>query len=58
MAKKKKVFFMEAVWSRCFPAYDELSHLLASNAIGNVIYLTADFGVPISAVDRVKYVLY
>lgn len=54
MAKKNKLFFMEAVWSRCFPVYDELSKLLASNAIGDVIYLTADFGVPISSVDRVK----
>ncbi|CAH1392781.1 unnamed protein product [Nezara viridula] len=54
MAKKNKLFFMEGVWSRFFPVYDKLSQLLASNVVGNVIYLTADFGISISAIDRIK----
>ncbi|CAH1392778.1 unnamed protein product [Nezara viridula] len=54
MAKKNMLFFMEAVWSRCFPVYNELSQLLTSNVIGDVMYLTANLGIPISSVDRIK----
>ncbi|XP_066900763.1 trans-1,2-dihydrobenzene-1,2-diol dehydrogenase-like [Halyomorpha halys] len=51
MAKQYAVFYMEAVWSRCFPVYDELLRLLSSNSIGKLIYLKADFGVPIGYLD-------
>ncbi|XP_014274426.1 trans-1,2-dihydrobenzene-1,2-diol dehydrogenase [Halyomorpha halys] len=54
IAKKKKLFFMEAVWSRCFPVYDELRKLLAANAIGDVFHLKVEIGMPISEVDRLK----
>lgn len=44
LARTKKLFLMEAMWTRCFPLMLKLRELLASNAIGEVRTLTADFG--------------
>ncbi|CAH1392779.1 unnamed protein product [Nezara viridula] len=54
LAKQNSLFLMEGVWSRFFPVYDELSQLLASNVIGDVIYLKADFGVPFALDNTVR----
>lgn len=43
-ARAKKLFLMEAMWTRCFPLMDKLRALVASHAIGEVRMLTADFG--------------
>lgn len=43
-ARAKKLFLMEAMWTRCFPLMDKLRELLATKAIGEVRMLTADFG--------------
>ncbi len=43
-ARKKKLFLMEAMWTRCFPLMTRLKELLRSNVIGDVRMLTADFG--------------
>ena len=43
-ARKKKLFLMEAMWTRCFPLMTRLRELLQSNVIGEVRMLTADFG--------------
>lgn len=43
-ARAKKLFLMEAMWTRCFPLMTKLRELLASNAIGDARMLTADFG--------------
>lgn len=43
-ARAKKLFLMEAMWTRCFPLMDKLRELLATQAIGEVRMLTADFG--------------
>jgi len=43
-ARAKKLFLMEAMWTRCFPLMDKLRAMLASQAIGEVRMLTADFG--------------
>jgi predicted dehydrogenase len=43
-ARTKKLFLMEAMWTRCFPLMEKLRELLASNAIGEARMLTADFG--------------
>ncbi|KAK3929948.1 Trans-1,2-dihydrobenzene-1,2-diol dehydrogenase, partial [Frankliniella fusca] len=53
IAKEKKLFFMEAIWSRFFPAYELLRKELSSGAIGKVVQLNADFGVHIETA-RVK----
>jgi predicted dehydrogenase len=43
-ARVKKLFLMEAMWTRCFPLMEKLRELLAGKTIGEVRMLTADFG--------------
>jgi dihydrodiol dehydrogenase / D-xylose 1-dehydrogenase (NADP) len=44
LARKKKLFLMEAMWSRYIPIIVKLRELLAEGAIGEVRMLTADLG--------------
>lgn len=44
---------MEALWSRFLPAYLFVLEQLKAGAIGEVLHANAEFGVPISGVDRV-----
>lgn len=44
LARERKLFLMEAMWTRCFPLMKKLRELLTSGAIGEVRQLTADFG--------------
>lgn len=58
LAKSKKLFLMEGIWSRCFPAYDTLRKELANKSIGEVKQVTVGFGFAgLSAIDRLKYAL-
>ncbi len=43
-AGARKLFLMEAMWTRCFPLMERLRELIESKAIGEVRMLTADFG--------------
>uniref|UniRef100_A0A8C5WKC6 Trans-1,2-dihydrobenzene-1,2-diol dehydrogenase n=1 Tax=Leptobrachium leishanense TaxID=445787 RepID=A0A8C5WKC6_9ANUR len=43
-ARKYNVFFMEAMWSRCFPAYEQIRGFLSQKAIGDVKVVRAEFG--------------
>jgi len=43
-ARAKRLFLMEAMWTRCFPLMAKLRELLESKIIGEVRMLTADFG--------------
>ncbi|XP_054273142.1 trans-1,2-dihydrobenzene-1,2-diol dehydrogenase-like isoform X1 [Macrosteles quadrilineatus] len=52
VAKKKKLFLMEAVWSRCLPAYGYLRQLLLDKSIGDPLFLDVSFGAKID-VDRI-----
>ncbi|KAF7287898.1 hypothetical protein GWI33_000245 [Rhynchophorus ferrugineus] len=54
LAKKKNLFVMEAIWSRCFPVYREVRKLLDEGVLGEVKYAAVDFGFPIADVDRIK----
>ena len=48
-ARKKKLFLMEAVWTRYFPLSIEVRELIKKGAIGEVLRVTADLsfgGVP------------
>ncbi|KAI8506774.1 hypothetical protein Bbelb_152150 [Branchiostoma belcheri] len=54
LAKENNIFFMEAVWSRFFPAYQKVSEIIESGAVGEVKAVTACFGGNISHVPRVK----
>ncbi|KAL2088837.1 hypothetical protein ACEWY4_015736 [Coilia grayii] len=51
-AKVNNVFFMEAVWTRFFPASLEISRLLAQGEVGEVKMVRADFGVSIAHIPR------
>ncbi|KAJ1525628.1 hypothetical protein ONE63_008846 [Megalurothrips usitatus] len=53
LAKEKKLFFMEAIWSRFFPSYDLVRQELSNGTIGEVVQLQVNFGVFIDAA-RVK----
>lgn len=44
LAREKKLFLMDAMWTRCFPAMVKLRELLAENAIGDVMLVQVDFG--------------
>jgi dihydrodiol dehydrogenase / D-xylose 1-dehydrogenase (NADP) len=43
-ARAKKLFLMEAMWTRFLPLMDKVRQLLSENAIGEVRMLAADFG--------------
>jgi len=54
LAKKKNLFFMEAVWSRFFPVYAHVKEQIKLGAIGDVVQVNANFGVPISQHNRIR----
>ncbi|KAJ8247941.1 hypothetical protein GJAV_G00252340 [Gymnothorax javanicus] len=45
-ARDNNVFLMEAIWSRCFPVYQEVRRLLAEGAVGEVKIVKANFASP------------
>ena len=49
LARDKGVFLMEAVWSRCLPAYRALAKELEDEKIGEVKQVIASFGEVIAA---------
>uniref|UniRef100_A0A914EDM4 Trans-1,2-dihydrobenzene-1,2-diol dehydrogenase n=2 Tax=Acrobeloides nanus TaxID=290746 RepID=A0A914EDM4_9BILA len=51
-AKEKKLFFMEAFWSRCFPAYKFLREEIDKQAMGPVKSVFANFGLDILGENR------
>ena len=44
LARQRRLFLMEAMWTRFMPALAELRRLVAGGAIGEVALLQADFG--------------
>ncbi|XP_045490782.1 trans-1,2-dihydrobenzene-1,2-diol dehydrogenase [Pieris rapae] len=54
LARSKKLFFMEAVWSRFSPAYIALEKEINNGKLGEIKYVDATFGVPIVNHDRVS----
>jgi len=53
-AEQKKLFLMEAVWSRFFPAYQYLRKQIDSGNLGEIQQVDVTFGVDVENVDRVK----
>ncbi|XP_068429499.1 trans-1,2-dihydrobenzene-1,2-diol dehydrogenase [Clinocottus analis] len=51
-AKRNEVFFMEAVWTRFFPASVEIKRLLAQGEVGEVKMVRSEFGAPLKDVPR------
>ncbi|XP_046963654.1 trans-1,2-dihydrobenzene-1,2-diol dehydrogenase-like [Vanessa cardui] len=54
IAKSKKLFIMEAVWSRFAPSYLALEKEIQSGKLGDVQFVEVNFGVPIENVDRLR----
>ena len=52
-AKAKKLFFMEAIWSRYFPAYQHVKQLIDSGSLGEIKEVDVEFGFNISNIERV-----
>jgi dihydrodiol dehydrogenase / D-xylose 1-dehydrogenase (NADP) len=56
LAREKKVFLMEAMWSRFFPVIEQVRKWIEDEAIGELRMITADFGFrrtgPIILEDR------
>ncbi|KAK3879854.1 hypothetical protein Pcinc_015618 [Petrolisthes cinctipes] len=52
VAKEQKVFMMEAIWSRFFPAYKELEKRLTAGEIGQVRHVIASFGKDLPNMER------
>jgi len=44
LARSRRVFLMEAMWTRFMPALDEAKRILASGVLGDVSQASADFG--------------
>ncbi len=45
LARQKRLFLMEAMWTRYFPAFVKIRSLLAEGALGEVRQVQADFGM-------------
>lgn len=52
LAKQKRLFLMEAVWSRCFPVYKELERIIKSGELGEVMHASVEFGFPLQGIER------
>lgn len=44
LARSRRLFLMEAMWTRFLPAFDEVRRIIASGEIGTVHQVVADFG--------------
>jgi predicted dehydrogenase len=44
LARERQLFLMEAMWTRFLPAMTEVGRLIADGTIGEIRFLTADFG--------------
>nr|CAI5868715.1 unnamed protein product [Callosobruchus analis] len=52
LARSRKLFIMEAVWSRCFPVYHEAKRMMDSGEIGDVLFAAVHFGHALQHVER------
>ncbi|MDP2891605.1 MAG: Gfo/Idh/MocA family oxidoreductase [Bacillota bacterium] len=50
-AREKRLFLMEAMWTRFFPAMEKVRSWINDREIGNIHYLTAEFGFNKGAED-------
>lgn len=53
-AEKKKLFLMEAVWSRLFPAYQYVKRQIETGLLGEIQQVDVSFGFDLMHVDRVQ----
>lgn len=55
-ARERKLFLMEAMWTRFFPAMEKVRALLDSDVLGEVRMVTADFGFRAAEDERGRLV--
>lgn len=51
-AERKKLFLMEAVWTRFFPSYQYVRKQIQNGTLGEIQSAEAEFGFDLTAVDR------
>jgi len=54
LAREKKLFLMEAIWSRTLPSYQKISQVIADGTIGEVKNVVSTFGFAIDAPRLLK----
>jgi len=53
-AERKKLFLMEAVWSRYFPAYQYIRKQIETGLLGNIEQVDVQFGFDLNEAERVQ----
>jgi dihydrodiol dehydrogenase / D-xylose 1-dehydrogenase (NADP) len=53
-SKRNNRFFMEAIWTRWFPAVEAIQREIANGAIGELKYYSGFFLLPVKDMERVK----
>ncbi|XP_064596840.1 trans-1,2-dihydrobenzene-1,2-diol dehydrogenase-like [Liolophura sinensis] len=54
LAKEKKLFFMEAVWTRFFPIFKRVLEELAKQTVGKARMLRVQFAFPAFSMERIS----
>ncbi|XP_047526005.1 trans-1,2-dihydrobenzene-1,2-diol dehydrogenase-like isoform X1 [Pieris napi] len=52
LARERKLFLLEGMWSRFFPAYDALDKHLSAGGLGDIYHINIQFGVEITDLER------
>ncbi|XP_028159058.1 trans-1,2-dihydrobenzene-1,2-diol dehydrogenase-like isoform X1 [Ostrinia furnacalis] len=52
LAREKKLFLLEGMWSRFFPAYDALDKHISAGGLGDIYHISVQFGVEINEIER------
>ncbi|KAL4220378.1 hypothetical protein ACF0H5_020783 [Mactra antiquata] len=54
VAKDKQKLFIEGVWARWFPIYDQIRQELSNGTLGDIKLVQANFCIPNAGVERIK----
>lgn len=54
LAKERKVFITEAIWTRYMPMSQKINEIIASGVIGYPMMLSANLGYPIAGIERLR----
>lgn len=54
IAERKRLFLMEAIWSRCFPSYKYLEQQIKHGKLGDIKSIDVEFGIELSHVERLS----
>lgn len=53
IAKENNLFLMEGYWSRSTPVYQELRRIIDSGEIGELVFVSVNFGQALQHIERV-----